>query len=157
VALRLLTMAIIAAALSHWTWAESAEDGLMRLDRQWAVAASSDDLQAVFSFWSEDAEIYSPGRPPAIGIEEIRKFVEMRRALPGSMISWEPKVAEVSASGDLGYTRGTYEMTVPDAKGGPATVKGTYVSLWRREKSTMWKCFLEIHSPLPSSVKKSAP
>jgi ketosteroid isomerase-like protein len=147
---RLLAIGVVAGVLVLPAWLQSNESGLLQVDREWAKVAASDDLEAVFSFWADDAEIYAPGRPPAIGIEEIRKFVEKRRALPGSSISWEPQVAEVSASGDFGYTRGTYEMTLPTPSGDPASMQGTYVSLWRRDETNKWKCILEIHSPLPS-------
>jgi len=154
---RLTLFTIAAAGLLAPTWAQSSEDELLQLDRKWAEAATSGDLVTVFSFWAEDAEIYAPGRPPAIGIEQIRKFVEKRRALPGSAISWEPQIADVSESGDLGYTRGTYEMTLPTPNGDPAKVKGTYVSLWRRDEMNQWKCVLEIHSPLPSPESEARP
>lgn len=129
---RLLAMTVTAAVLVSPARAQSIESQLLQLDRDWAKAAASGDLETVFSFWADDAEIYAPGRPPAIGIEEIRKFVEKRRALPGSSISWNPEVAEVSASTDLAYTRGTFEMTLPTPSGKPSKVRGTYVSLWRR-------------------------
>ncbi len=83
-----------AAALAVPAWAGSAESELLQADREWAAAEASGDLETVFSFWADDAEIYAPGgRSPAIGIEQIRKFVDQRRALPGSSISWEPQVA----------------------------------------------------------------
>jgi ketosteroid isomerase-like protein len=154
---RLLTIGVLAGALAIPAWAQSSESELLQIDREWAKAAASDDLQTVFSFWADDAEIYAPGRPPAVGIEEIREFVEKRRATPGSSISWEPLVAGVSASGDLGYTRGTYEMTLPTPSGDPVQVQGTYVSLWRRDQTGKWKCILEIHSPLPSPEPTKRP
>jgi len=154
---RLLSIATVAGLLVSAAWAQSAESELLQADRKWAKVAAQDDLETVFSFWADDAEIYAPGRPPAIGIDAIRRFVEQRRALPGSQISWEPQVAEVAASGDFGYTRGTYEMTLPSRGGDATSVQGTYVSLWRKDKAKQWKCILEIHSPLPSGEAGKQP
>jgi len=28
-------------------------------------------------------------------------------------------------------------------------MRGTYVILWRKDDTGAWRCFLEIHSPLP--------
>jgi len=144
---RLVAIAIAIASLVSPALAQSANKQLLEADREWAKAAATDDLEMVLSFWADDAEIYAPGRPPAIGIEEIRAFVEVRRALPGSSISWEPQIAIASSSDDLGYTRGAYKMTLPGPSGDPVNVKGTYVSLWRRDDANKWKCILEIHSP----------
>ena len=146
----MLAVAIAAGLLATPAWPQPKDQELLQADRDWAIAAAAGDLDKVFSFWTDDAEIYAPGRPPAIGIEQIRKFVEQRRALPGSTISWEPQVAKVAASGDFGYTRGTYELTIPTPRSSPTNVKGTYVSLWRLDETHQWKCTLEIHSPLPS-------
>lgn len=146
----LVVTVLVAGSLATAAWAQTDEDRLLQADREWAAAAASGDLETVFSFWDGAAEIYAPGRPPAIGIEAIRQFVSKRRALPGSMISWSPQIAVVSASNDMGYTRGTYEMTLPTPEGKPANVRGTYVSIWRRNDAGAWKCTLEIHSPLPT-------
>jgi ketosteroid isomerase-like protein len=107
-------------------------------------------METAFSFWAEDAEIYAPGRPPVRGMGEIRALVAMRRSVPGNFIVWEPLIADVSGSGDLGFTRGTYAMTFPGPGGDLVTTTGTYVSIWRRDEGSSWKCILEIHSPLPN-------
>lgn len=148
----LSTALLISALAPVALWAqpqESADSELLRADREWAKAAAAGDMEAVFSYWADDAEIYAPGRPPARGLEEIKRLVAMRRSAPGSHISWEPLVALVSASGDLGFTRGTYSMTFPGPGEGLIMTTGTYVSIWRRDGRGNWKCILEIHSPLP--------
>ena len=147
---QLIVIVIAVGTLVSSARAQSGEEELLQADRKWAKAAATGDLETVFSFWADTAEIYAPGRPPAIGIEQIRRFVEKRRALPGSSISWEPQVAVLAASADLGYTRGTYEMTFPTPSGSPTNVKGTYVSVWQRDETNDWKCILEIQSPLPA-------
>lgn len=148
----LIVFVLLALGLAPTVSAQSPtpqESELLRADREWAAAAAAGDMEVAFSFWTEDAEIYAPGRPPVRGMEEIRDFVAMRRSVPGNFIVWEPVVADVSASADLGFTRGTYAMTFPGPGGDLVTTTGTYVSIWRRDAEGAWKCMLEIHSPLP--------
>jgi ketosteroid isomerase-like protein len=62
-------------------------------------------------------------------------------------LTWSPEFADVSASGDLGYTWGYYTMTIPNAVGAPVKRTGTYVTIWRRQSDGSWKVVLDGGSP----------
>ncbi len=53
-------------------------------------------------------------------------------------LTWEPQGADMSKSGDLGFTYGIYSMQIKDS-----TYKGTYVSIWRRQDNGKWKMVLD--------------
>jgi ketosteroid isomerase-like protein len=89
---------------------------VMKVDREWAQAAATRDLERIVSYWTDDAVIYTPGEAAVAGKEAIRKYVGASLALPGFAISWTPTGAEVSKSGDLGYTIGTNAITLPVAR-----------------------------------------
>ncbi|HEY8378478.1 MAG TPA: nuclear transport factor 2 family protein, partial [Nannocystis sp.] len=64
---------------------------------------------------------------------------------PSYALSWEPTYAEVSASGDLGYTTGPYHSRHND----PVAVRhGHYVSVWRKDGET-WRLVVDGGSPHP--------
>jgi ketosteroid isomerase-like protein len=74
-------------------------------------------------------------------------------------LSWEPEVAAISASGDMGYTTGPFEFR---AKGKSDTVSraGHYVTVWKRDSTGTWKMALDIgtshrHVPRPSDAEGS--
>jgi ketosteroid isomerase-like protein len=50
----------------------------------------------------------------------------------------------VSSAGDLGYTTGSYEVTVNDAKGNPVTSRGKVVVVWKKQPDGSWKAVLDI-------------
>jgi ketosteroid isomerase-like protein len=60
-------------------------------------------------------------------------------AMPGFGLTWKATRAEVSASGDVGYTVGAYEMTMNDATGKPQVDKGKYVTIWKKGADGKWK------------------
>lgn len=64
---------------------------------------------------------------------------------PGLVRSWEPTYAEVSASGELGFTAGPYQLR--DASAGTVSY-GHYVSVWRREGEA-WRLVVEANAPHP--------
>lgn len=62
---------------------------------------------------------------------------------------------EVAKSGDIGYTQGTYEMTVNDAKGNPNTDRGKYLSIWKKQADGAWRCIVDtFNSDLPPAPAK---
>lgn len=119
---------------------------LLETDQQWAAAAAAADPERVFPFWTDDAVIQFPGVPAVVGKEAIRAFVLQNRARPGFFMGWEPTTAFVAASGDLGYTVGTFHLTVNDSDGNPITRQGKYTSVWKKQADGSWKCAVESSS-----------
>ena len=129
-------------------------ESLLRTDRQWAEAVRGDDADRVAAFWTDDAVIYTAGRPPVAGKKALREFVAKNRTIPGFSLSWEVSEAVVSDAGDLAYTLGPYEITIPSPEGGLVTLKGNHICVWRREDG-QWRCSLEVHAPLPTSGERA--
>ena len=50
----------------------------------------------------------------------------------------------MSASGDLGYTFGSNEISLNNAVGVRTTTKGKYVTIWRKQADGSWKVVVEI-------------
>jgi hypothetical protein len=59
-------------------------------------------------------------------------------AAQGFSVKWEPEKAQVSTSGDLGYTTGTYEFVSQGV-----TERGKYVTTWRKDAGE-WKVTEDI-------------
>jgi ketosteroid isomerase-like protein len=109
---------------------DTERQSLLRRDREWFGAMGS--WEKFLTYYSPEASVYPPDRPIATGLANIRALADAFGALPGFSIAWRPIKADVSAAGDLGYTAGTYRMTVNDAAGVPVTVNGKYVANWKK-------------------------
>jgi quercetin dioxygenase-like cupin family protein len=93
--------------------------------------------------------------PRASGAAQVRETFAAMMATPGVSVKWEPTKAEVSTSGDVGYTTGAYESMangVPD--------KGKYVTVWQKLDG-QWKVAEDIFNsdsgPAPTSHVMMAP
>jgi ketosteroid isomerase-like protein len=64
-----------------------------------------------------------------------------------AVLTWEPEVAEVSASGDLGYTSGPYVYR-PGRRMEP-TAFGHYVSVWVKRPDGSWKVKYDVGVTYP--------
>jgi uncharacterized protein (TIGR02246 family) len=128
------------------------EAALRDADANWSKAAAAKNAEGFASFFVPDGVLLPPNGAPVSGREAIAKWAGEMTAAPGFAVSWEPTKAEAARSGDLGYTMGTYELTVNDAKGKPVTDRGKYVSVWKKQADGSWKVAADIfNSDLPAA------
>ena len=116
---------------------EQERTALMARDQQWS--ASAKDADKFMAFFAPDAVSYPPGMPVERGADAIRKSVTQMFAAPGFALSWTATGASVASSGDLGYTTGSYQMTM-----GGSTDKGKYVTVWKKQADGSWKVVRDI-------------
>jgi ketosteroid isomerase-like protein len=107
-------------------------DNLMARDRDWSQ--STKDVDKFMTFWASDASAYPPGMPVATGTGAIREVFTRMSSSPGFSVQWTPTKADVSASGDVGYTTGTYQLTMNGVN-----EKGKYVTVWKKQSDGTWK------------------
>ena len=121
---------------------------LLRLDREWSGTVKV--LDKFLSYYAADASVYAPGMPVATGSRAIRDVFTKMTAAPGFSLQFGATKADVSASGDVGYTTGTYQMTM---NGAPE--KGKYVTVWKKQSDGQWKAMEDIFNadagPAPPS------
>jgi ketosteroid isomerase-like protein len=111
-------------------------DALLAVDREWSGTTKDPDKWV--SYFAPDASVYAPGMPITTGTPGIKKIVVEMSSAPGFSLKWTPAKAEVSGSGDLGYTTGTYESAA-----GGMTEKGKYVTTWKKINGS-WKAVDDI-------------
>ena len=125
----------------------TASAALLQLDKTWAAATAAGDASRVITFWTDDAVNYFPGAPPAVGKAAIAELMQRNRSLPGFSIKTEPRQAVVSSDADLGYTSGTFQLTLDGPAGTPIVRSGNYVNIWKRQPDGSWKCAVTIGTP----------
>jgi ketosteroid isomerase-like protein len=131
---------------------EREREALLKTDQEWAAEAASGDIDRIVSYWSDDAVVLPPNRPPLVGKAAIRKFVAESKTIPGFGISWKATRAVIAAAGDMGYTVATNRITMTGADGKPAVIKGQAVTVWRKEPDGSWRCVLDIWNDGPQDT-----
>lgn len=129
---------------------EAEEQRLMELSREWSDVAAGDDVEALISYWADDAVIMAPGQPPLRGKEAIREFVISTGEIPGFSVSWEPLEAHVSESGDMAYLIEQNQMTMPDSTGALITQYNKVVTVWKKQEDGSWKNVVDMWNSDPS-------
>ena len=143
-----------------WMWRQrkvdlSAEEAaIRRTDADWLAAASARDLNRVLPFWADDATIVTPGMPPIVGKDAIRKYVSGAFATPGFSITWKTEKVEVSQSGDLAYSTGTDRISLNTPDGKSVTEENRGVAIWKKQVDGSWRVVLDMGSPSASANAK---
>jgi len=91
--------------------------------------------EAFLAFLAEDSVVFRP--KPIPGKKAYAEGVDS----PGRL-SWKPAFADISISGDLGYTTGPYEFRKSKEDKKPVSC-GDYVSLWGLQADGTWKVLLD--------------
>jgi ketosteroid isomerase-like protein len=103
--------------------------------------------EAFLVFLAERSLVFRP--MPVDG----RKNYEESPADSGTL-SWYPVIADISRTGDLGYTTGPYEYR-PERSGDPVR-HGNYASVWRRQSDGIWKVILDCGTANPAPPASQA-
>ena len=112
-------------------------NALLERDRAYAKASLSEGAVKAFSAYaSPDVRLYRNGNQPFIG----RTLSANALGSEKNDVSWTPLAGDVSRSGDLGYTHGTYEVIDASKK---VTDRGSYVRIWKNEGG-QWRIVLDV-------------
>jgi len=115
---------------------------------------------AFLEFLAADATVFGPGPRPG------RAYYQDKPDVTGKL-AWKPSYAEISSSGDFGYSTGPYTLTEPAGR----LRFGHYASVWRRQADGEWKVVAEgitrhapplqvderlTYLPVPKSKRRAA-
>ena len=93
--------------------------------------------RAFIEYIDDEGVLLRPGHIPIIGANAIDYLSLVNDT--AFILTWSPTGAGIAASGDLGYTYGIYNMAMKDT-----VIKGTYVSIWKKQSDGKWKFMLDI-------------
>ena len=127
------------------------EAAIRSADEAWSNVAAAKDAAGFASYYAEDGLVLAPNEERVAGKEAIKKWVDGLMGSPGFSVSWKTDGAGVSKSGELGYSVGTYELTMNDSKGKPQKDKGKYLEVWKKQADGSWKVAADMfNSDLPA-------
>jgi ketosteroid isomerase-like protein len=105
------------------------------------------------SWFTEDGAQIQPGSGEIRGRDAIR---ELMAGLddPSFSLTWEPRRADIAASGDLGWTTGSYVSRGVGADGTPRQAQGRYVTIWRKQPDGAWKVVMDLGNPTSAPARQ---
>jgi uncharacterized protein (TIGR02246 family) len=114
-------------------------------ETKWNQAFAAKDPTKIASFYAAGAVLMVPGQAPVSGSDALLDAEKQMTADPALALSFQADKVDVAQSGDLGYTRGSYTLTMtnPQTKK-PMDDHGSYVTVYRKQADGSWKAVSDI-------------
>lgn len=127
-------------------------------ENQWNQDFVSKDVDKLAAHYADDAVLMIPGMPAVTGKEAIHTALKQMETDPAMLLAFHASKMDVSKSGDLAYTRGTYtlKMTDPESKQ-VVSEQGSYVTTYRKQADGTWKAVVDISTSEPPLPLPPAP
>ena len=120
---------------------------LLRKAQEAAIEAFvSRNADHMVSAYSADASLMFTNSPILQG-QDLKTTIRALAADPNFSIQFTTDRVEVAKSGEIGYTRGTYTMTMSDRDTKKVLrEKGKYVTIYSRQADGSWKMMEDINN-----------
>lgn len=124
---------------------------LIRTDSTFsAMSVKEGTFKAFLSFIADNGVILRDNSYPAKGRETLRRFYS-GKSDTSFILSWQPVHESMAKSGETGYTYGIWTSTDKFTK---KISKGTYITIWEKQKDGSWKFVLDTGTQgLPDEPK----
>ena len=100
-------------------------------------------LKAFQTYAAGEVRLFRENSNPFIGKHAAILALTNRKG----PLAWQATGEDVSRSGDLGYTCGTYSANSDDATK-KLIERGNYLRIWKKQNG-VWKVVLDVANPLP--------
>lgn len=128
------------------------------LETQWNQDYVAHDGDKVATYYADDAVLMAPGSEPLHGKDAIHNGLKQMVADPAFTLKFHADRVDVSKSGDVAYSQGSYQMTGTE----PSSHKvmndhGSYVTTYRKQADGSWKAVADIATsaaPMAAPPKK---
>jgi hypothetical protein len=131
-------LAVLCLCLTEYLSAQDASNhqlqSLINAERAFAKMASDKNVAEAFLANINDESINIESN----GIVKM-KTVWSARKPDASLLAWQPLFADISSSGDFGYTTGPWDYRA--IQGTEPIAFGDYVTVWKKQSDGLWKIY----------------
>jgi len=110
-------------------------------DRFYSALSAEKDMNTAFlAMFDSSGVLLRPNHSPIEGFSAIEKLLLSENDSTFTL-TWEPSYAKAAASGEMGYTYGTYKIA--DKATDSIIGVGTYATIWKKNPDGNWKAILD--------------
>lgn len=124
-------------------------------EAQWSKDYALKDPDKIAAYYADDAVLMVPGMEATSGKDAIANSMKGMLKDPAFSLQFKASKVDVAKSGDVGYSWGTYQLTMSNPAGkGTMNDHGSYVTVYRKQADGSWKAVEDIAT---SAVPPPAP
>ena len=121
---------------------EKSRESLLESDKSFASMCLEKGMKnAYLEFIDSNGVLLRPNIYPIVGADAVDFIIAQKTE--DVKLEWRAKDAVVAASGELGYTYGTYKMSIDKTE---ETLSGSYVTIWKKQQDGKWKFVLDTNN-----------
>jgi ketosteroid isomerase-like protein len=110
---------------------------IIKADEAFSDLSKKEGMKRAFiEYIDNEGILLRPGHSPIIGANAIDFLSQVNDS--SYTLTWSPAGAGIAASEDMGYSYGIYKLELKDT-----VLRGTYVSVWKKQKDGKWKFILD--------------
>jgi ketosteroid isomerase-like protein len=117
--------------------AQKGIEGLIQAEKNFAAYSLAHSTKEAFQQFIDSNSIMFDNGKPVKAIEFWNK-----KEKNAGVLNWWPQYAEISASGDFGYTTGPW--TFQQTKNDSIAARGQYTTVWHIDKNGEWKFLVDL-------------
>jgi uncharacterized protein (TIGR02246 family) len=123
-------------------------NAIRAVEDQMRAAYKAKDAAKLVAAYAPDATLYVTSDRARVGTDAMTKGATKDMADPAFNVTFTTAKAQVAASGDMGYTQGSFVIryTNPATKM-PTSYSGYYLTVFRKQADGSWKATEDISTP----------
>jgi len=124
---------------------------LLQSDRDFSTMSVKEGMHKAFLFYIADSGVLL--RDNSYPLKSRQSLVSLfeNNTDTSFILTWEPVYEKLSVYGDIGYTFGIFTRRIKESG---EVMKGTYVTIWEKQKDGSWKFVLDTGTQgLPDNKK----
>lgn len=143
-----LPFALVLSSCAHTAndYSTDAMQAIRAADTALQKAVADKDLERIVSFYAEEAVMLPTAEPIVVGKSAIREEWQHILSIPRFQNNSSLTRIDVSSSGDMAYSMGTYVATMLGEAGNSATEPGKWLSVWKRQADGSWRIVVDTYN-----------
>lgn len=118
---------------------ESWKQEIIAMEAQFEQMVAEQGIQAAFTHFAAEDGVMNRGNKVYKGKQAIFEKLASQSSPDQIKLKWKPDFVGMSATGDLAYTYGTYQLTKLDADGKATHKEGIFHTVWQRQANGQWR------------------
>ena len=132
---------------------DSLRTELMNTDKAWNnTSLQKGYFHSRSDFVADDGIELSENEMPLVGKQAVTDYVKSHSD-SALKVQWVALRADIAASGDLGYTYGSYSNQFKTRSGKDTMLYGAYITVWKKQPDGSWKFLADGGVSTPQEVK----
>ena len=135
----LLLTFIITSCIQMENSSEAAKKEIFNVESEFQNMANEKGVEMAFLHYAAPDAVLFRQNKIFKGRKAIEQYLSDHPFPPEASLEWKPDFIEISQSGDLAYTYGSYTYSAPDESGQVVQSNGIFHTVWKKQPDGQWK------------------